>query len=939
MELNNYKKKLKALFERFTQKNYHLKPYYTKALALCFDNCSEKSIEKQLLETAFFSDLVLCALLNVEQIPCTAIKTFLVEIVTVLVKNELQYCKLLYLHGFQTMVAKLSLLSEGATTPAYQLAFTKLPTAQIIHSPGIATIVETKAWIHILRPKTHHKPAPVARSIYSFISQLVWKLNTYEEEHALEELLQYILSPFMNNHQLTTIEVGNEKEKADQVLSFLHAFLAIFDDIPNLMKPSRVMQLLNRTYIVQGHLHFLSQATRDDDVQIILVECIFRFFVASARDKMMAHGKTNSDFLNDVLAAYNNIINFLISQRMVTVLINFTIKCIMYWSKLESVDGISQTFDINGHTFDMRNQLVLLAVVPILTYAAHYSKKDTFVDTFYFKFTAISTEHIVKLYFKYKTLLESTDIKKNCLLALREAFKLKGYLNVAQAGIVYQSLYYALDCHVATDGSGSLIPNRTPLTSVEDTKILSFVFDFMFKLLKEHQINWYDSLEIICYQNTIMNVLHNNILPTKLLIQALNLIDLSIKNFLSPDLSLLVESKNGSTLYEIGKVVRSFMYHEEWEIRDSALQIVLSCTDVAYVKYVPLQKLILQNSLIAEAARIVIDDNEYYVQASAMKCLASAARIESIWREVLLVHPHLYKQLLCIICHNPEGMVRMEAINVLTELYVHQRLPKSFIKCLYSKMTISAIDDLHWEVQLSALNFWKQVIQSLLSDRGMIDGKFPAMTFSKEKRKIITLNNAEITRQLTCIMDSLSSIGCLDVLVECLNEEYNTTVMEQAYAISKDIMSILDYYKYEIPSITDFSSSAMSDQLQNFELNIASDPMGFDSDMMSFDNSDIVDRNVIIDKITSTSDAELIGEMFDNYISIKNDDCIEDSPTQSKRKTITPYDFISNFKQTDYLSKLKNKENWNLSNLDTLLDEIFNLEDENNLLHDECAYL
>ncbi|XP_063837828.1 uncharacterized protein LOC135086934 isoform X2 [Ostrinia nubilalis] len=357
------------------------------------------------------------------------------------------------------------------------------------------------------------------------------------------------------------------------------------------------------------------------------------------------------------------------------------------------------------------------------------------------------------------------------------------------------------------------------------------------------------------------------------------------------------------------------------------------------LQYVPLQKLILQNSLIAEAARIVIDDNEYYVQASAMKCLASAARIESIWREVLLVHPHLYKQLLCIICHNPEGMVRMEAINVLTELYVHQRLPKSFIKCLYSKMTISAIDDLHWEVQLSALNFWKQVIQSLLSDRGMIDGKFPAMTFSKEKRKIITLNNAEITRQLTCIMDSLSSIGCLDVLVECLNEEYNTTVMEQAYAISKDIMSILDYYKYEIPSITDFSSSAMSDQLQNFELNIASDPMGFDSDMMSFDNSDIVDRNVIIDKITSTSDAELIGEMFDNYISIKNDDCIEDSPTQSKRKTITPYDFISNFKQTDYLSKLKNKENWNLSNLDTLLDEIFNLEDENNLLHDECAYL
>lgn len=110
--------------------------------------------------------------------------------------------------------------------------------------------------------------------------------------------------------------------------------------------------------------------------------------------------------------------------------------------------------------------------------------------------------------------------------------------------------------------------------------------------------------------------------------------------------------------------------------------------------------------------------------------------------------------LVCILRNNIEGMVRKEAAQVLNGAYVNQELSPRFQNTLYEVMLSAAIDDLHWEVQIAALNFWKCAIQNQLTYRGMIDRKFPPVTFSKEKRKIVILNKSEIQRQLTAIMNA-----------------------------------------------------------------------------------------------------------------------------------------------------------------------------------------
>ena len=87
----------------------------------------------------------------------------------------------------------------------------------------------------------------------------------------------------------------------------------------------------------------------------------------------------------------------------------------------------------------------------------------------------------------------------------------------------------------------------------------------------------------------------------------------------------------------------------------------------------------------------------------------------------------------------------------------------------------AAVNDLHWEVKVYALRFWKEVISYQLANQGMIDGAFPSVTFSKQSRKIVTLDSAEIHTRLSKVMHELGKNGCLKVCF--LNKAYLSCIL------------------------------------------------------------------------------------------------------------------------------------------------------------------
>lgn len=273
--------------------------------------------------------------------------------------------------------------------------------------------------------------------------------------------------------------------------------------------------------------------------------------------------------------------------------------------------------------------------------------------------------------------------------------------------------------------------------------------------------------------------------------------------------------------------------------------------------------------------------------------------------------------------------MRKEAVAVLTELYVNQKVTHSLREMMYKVMSTVAVHDLHWEVQLEALRFWRHAINFQFSNRGMIDGKFPSVTFSKEKRKIIMLNNREIERILMSIMNELSAIGCLTALHKCLNEEWHTDVMELAYSMINDLVQILDSYR--IVFVPGMPRRADLDRSDESFIGANDIEMDLCSPLRTTDN-----RNEVIEKIVSTNDAELVSELHNKSNEVTAMEC--DNSLTKPVDCFDPYKFIESFKAADYLAIIDSKKKWHSGprNLDSLLDDILTLGEDNKLHIEEC---
>lgn len=278
-------------------------------------------------------------------------------------------------------------------------------------------------------------------------------------------------------------------------------------------------------------------------------------------------------------------------------------------------------------------------------------------------------------------------------------------------------------------------------------------------------------------------------------------------------------------------------------------------------------------------------------------------------------------------------MVRTEAVRALTEVYINQKTSKVFQNCMRHVMFSAALDDLHWEVQMEAIFFWKQVIKKYFNDRGLIDGKFPKYTFSKEKRKIIVLDEKEVHRQLTNVMNDLSVCGCLTVLNGCLKEEYNVEVMKKARCVSNKLIQTLTCHKfYKVPECDEIVDKEPDiEQMMEVPLDLTvtssnKEPMiGVPLDLTVGSSKNYI-RDGVLDDIVNTKTSDLITLLNQEYATSNPE---YDIVLPRRRERVTPNKFLDDFKQFDYENIIDNVVNWKLdpANLEAVLDEILENND------------
>lgn len=276
-----------------------------------------------------------------------------------------------------------------------------------------------------------------------------------------------------------------------------------------------------------------------------------------------------------------------------------------------------------------------------------------------------------------------------------------------------------------------------------------------------------------------------------------------------------------------------------------------------------------------------------------------------------------------------EGVVRKEAVSLITCIYENQKFPSNQLDSIYEALSVVAIHDLFWEVKVKAIEFWHCVIKRQLQYQGVIDGTFPSVTFSKENKKIVTLTQKEITLRLTKVLAKLSTFGCLGVLLSSLEDGDDLLVVKKGVGVIKSLVEFLDKYNYynelrqnhfgTIRSLSNESASstgsASPSKSARMDDNACSWTKINKAVTKEDTNVEMLNSDDIIQSIVSAQDINLLSKAYENQMNVDADGTSiqtnEENEEYFKRlREITPEIFLDTIKTTDLNSLLQARTDW-----------------------------
>ncbi|XP_059051549.1 uncharacterized protein LOC131846300 [Achroia grisella] len=935
MELTPTVNKIKLLFKKIQEPNYVMNNYYVDAFLNKFHEKTDPEIS-QLASMPLLSDLLADALGHSETYHIT-IKVFLVRLLAKGSYQELHFSKMFSQQGH--IIAKgFKEIQSPTMNSSLRVAYLEVASSMVKHNSGISWLLESGIWKEILSLCNERRTVFVVRLMHKFAAKFIWKLNDMGDAANLNQVISFLLKPMEELDLINPESVTREQEKVickviDPILQIL---LAVYSEENRIINRNILMKMFETEFCLTKYMSIYFDRIRNEETTLMLIRIIFwcmlaKIFSSKPLEQGVVYNK--EDFL-ELTVMYCNTLQFLIKRRNAKLVLDYCTACNVIWcSTWQNRKCVWQSDVLK---VELQNQMLIISVTPLLVYIARgrniSEMMSESLNTYIATLLNTSNEHTARAAYAFRELIEDMDTINIVTQTAKRLTCLKNHLNDDQANIMFQALFFVLKDYDPTNLC-KLKEEECYGENQERVVIMAYIMEAVLFLVKHYSINWHESLEIICLYTIVNNILKRTDLPFKFVVTALNIITLTVKKFLPPNLSLLMEAKPGSSLHDIGQLIYTKMHDMHWEVRDSALELLYVCTDFAYIKFPSFQKQINDSNLINVAATIALNDYEWYVQATALKCIGAAAKIPMLWDQLTSEYPNIHEQLLSILRTSSEGVVRKEACNVLCEIYQHIKISTNFKQTLYEFMVSAALSDFHWEVQISVLKFWKMVIQTILSEQGMLDGTFPPVTFSRETRKIVTLNETEIQRRLFRALDELSYIGCLTVLVKLLNEDSEIEIMELSLANSLELLEILN--KHKVPELLKPSEG---DPFNVDEL-MCHIQVPDDDDM----NEDIADPNTtmradnVIDTIIQSDDISLLANIYERHMNLQNKPAMPGRPRIKLLKSASPHLFVTFLNSKDFKGILEKKKKWKdgIRSLSSLLDDILGIyetsEDVNTL--------
>ncbi|VVC86569.1 unnamed protein product [Leptidea sinapis] len=920
MEIVN---KIKLMFAKIAEADYVMNNYYVENLFTKLSN-----------DDPALTDLLLEAL-NSKNTYHSTVKVFLVKLLAFLSQSEINFTKINTKIGCDLTEA-FNQINATEINPSLRVAYMEVALALLQHNSGVHWLLESGAWRNILTLCYEKRTVFTLRQTYRYVSLFVWKLKDLDNDAGVKSVLEFILRPMSETDLIRKETISSEEE--DEICKtfepMLQMLLSVISNEEQIRSPNCIVHYLLNEFKVMTYLYVILDRLRREDIWIMTTKLLFWLVISKIFliKPMTPHTKYEKEDLMEVIVTYFNTINKIIQRRYVTLVFDYSNACNLIWGRVwvdQTLEPLVCNYNDKVRKRQLHMQLLTINLVPCLVFVTIGRKSPMSggsidrVNEFILELMQLSCEHTARTVYALRDLMHQLDIPSVTLQSVRRLTCLKNHLNNEQANLVFQTMFYVLKEFDPIDEYGETKPGQTYEDDHDRFSVLAYVMDTLLYLVNNYNINWHDTVEVVCLHTVVCNILKKP--------------NLTCKKFLHPNLSLLLDTKPGSSLHVIGKLMYLKMHDLNWEIRDSALELLLVCTEISFISKYGVGRLtrikqILSNNLINVAMSMALNDHEYYVRVSALRCVGAASKVAALWVQLQAEYPNVQDLLISILRNNQEGIVRKEACNVLCDIYQNIKHPPSQQSVLYEHLVAASLDDFHWEVQLSALKFWKCVIQSFLREQGMLDGKFPRVTFSKESRKIVTLTDKELQKRLTKTLDELASIGCLTVLVKLLHDDSELEVMDLALSISTELFNTLETYKVPGSLRPNEQDPASIDELFKQK----------NQDQMELDRckvESIGDPENIIEGILGSDDMSLLADMYQKHMNIEN---VEAGTEVNKKifKIASPYIFVTFMRQNDFKRVIEQKRNWRdgIRSVSSLLDDILGIYEVNSEANDLDCY-
>ncbi|XP_019865308.2 uncharacterized protein LOC109594533 isoform X2 [Aethina tumida] len=264
-----------------------------------------------------------------------------------------------------------------------------------------------------------------------------------------------------------------------------------------------------------------------------------------------------------------------------------------------------------------------------------------------------------------------------------------------------------------------------------------------------------------------------------------------------PNLILLVDTED-SPLNSIGPLVETHSLSEDIEISGGALDLLLAVSEKAVSEYPHFRTIIRNSNLHRKVLDISTNCDNSYLRLKALKCLKYLVKIKHIWQTISC--RKIMDKFIGLLKVERVDSLRAELVCLIISIYDEDYFIDEQMNELYNIMSHLGVYDYELEVRVNVLHFWKKVIEKLLSEQGMIDNEFPEVTFSKDTRKIIILDDQEILKRLRKVMNTLSEVGCLFVLFR-ISISSKKEEKDICWNVINKLLEILKKYNVEIGNI------------------------------------------------------------------------------------------------------------------------------------------